>query len=111
MGIRSDKKIDISWQNKGKTGLVTGFALVLKYPNANVAEVLTNIMERHEPRVITQNGKAKSGPQDIALFEETQEMPALLKLLALGNQDVAAGRIKSATNVIARLRAKRPQTP
>ena len=32
---------------------------------------------------------------------------ALLKILALGNQDVEAGRVKPVTDVVARLRAKR----
>lgn len=41
---------------------------------------------------------------DVASYEETQ---ALLKLLARGDQEVAAGKLKPATEVIARLRAKR----
>ena len=45
--------------------------------------------------------------QDLASFEETQETLALLKLLALGNQDVEAGRVKPLADVVARLRAKR----
>lgn len=44
--------------------------------------------------------------QDIASFDETQETLALLKILALGNQDVAAGKIKPVANVVARLRTK-----
>ena len=45
--------------------------------------------------------------QDVISFEETQEMLALLKLLALGNQDGAAGGPKPVTDVVSRLRAKR----
>ena len=44
--------------------------------------------------VITQNGEAKAVLQDVASFEETQETLAMLKILALGNQDVAAGKAK-----------------
>jgi hypothetical protein len=36
-----------------------------------------------------------------------QETLALLKILALGNQDVGAGRFKPAADVVARLHAKR----
>lgn len=36
-----------------------------------------------------------------------QETLALLKILALGNRDVAAGRVKPVGDVVARLRAKR----
>ena len=45
--------------------------------------------------------------QDIASFEETQETLALLKILALRNQAIAAGKVKPAADVDARLRAKR----
>jgi prevent-host-death family protein len=79
----------------------------ISYLKANAAEVLTHIAEQREPLVITQNGEAKAVLQDVASYEETQETLALLKLLAMGNQDVAAGRLKPAGEVIARLRAKR----
>ena len=36
-----------------------------------------------------------------------QETLALLKILALGNQDLAAGTTKPVADIIARLRAKR----
>jgi len=78
----------------------------ISYLKANAAEVLTQLSERRAPLVITQNGEAKAVLQDIASFEETQETLALLKILALGNEDVAAGRVKPATDVVARLRAK-----
>lgn len=79
----------------------------ISYLKANAAEVLTELAEQREPLVITQNGEAKAVLQDVASFEETQETLALLKILALGNQDVEAGRIKPVADVVARLRAKR----
>lgn len=79
----------------------------ISYLKANAAEVLTHLAERRVPMVITQNGEAKAVLQDIASFEETQETLALLKILALGNQDVAAGKVKPVSEVVARLRAKR----
>lgn len=81
----------------------------ISYLKANAAEVLTHLAEQREPMVITQNGEAKAVLQDVASFEETQETLALLKILALGNQDVAAGKVKPVADVVARLRAK--QTP
>ena len=74
---------------------------------ANAAEVLTQIAEQRVPMVITRNGEAKTVLQDVASFEETQEMLALLKILALGHQDVAASKIKPVADVVARLRARR----
>ena len=77
------------------------------YLKANAAEVLARLAEEREPLVITQNGEAKAVLQDVASFEETQETLALLKVLALGQQDVEAGRVRPVADVVARLRAKR----
>lgn len=79
----------------------------ISYLKANAAEVLAHLVEQREPLVITQNGEAKAVLQDVATFEETQETLALLKVLALGNQDIEAGRARPAAEVVARLRAKR----
>ena len=78
----------------------------ISYLKANAAEVLAQLTEQRVPMLITQNGEAKAVLQDVASFEETQEVLALLKILALGNQDVASGKLKPADDVIARLRAK-----
>lgn len=82
----------------------------ISHLKANAAEVLTQLAEQRQPMVITQNGEAKAVLQDIASFEETQEALALLKILALGNQDVAAGKIRPVADVVARLRSKRSST-
>ncbi|MDE2594158.1 MAG: type II toxin-antitoxin system Phd/YefM family antitoxin [Burkholderiales bacterium] len=79
----------------------------ISYLKANAAEVLADLTEQRKPLVITQNGEAKAVLQDVASFEETQETLALLKILALGNQNVAAGKVKPVAEVVARLRVKR----
>ena len=79
----------------------------ISYLKANAAEVLAHLVEQREPLVITQNGEAKAVLQDLASYEETQATLALLKILALGNQDVAAGKVKPVAEVVARLRTKR----
>lgn len=78
----------------------------ISYLKANAAEVLAQLEVQRQPLVITQNGEAKAVLQDVASFEETQETLALLKILALGNQEVAAGKLKPAGDVLTRLRAK-----
>jgi prevent-host-death family protein len=78
----------------------------ISYLKANAAEVLTHLAENRQPLVITQHGEAKAVMQDVASFEETQETLALLKILALGQQDVEAGRLKAAADVVERLRSK-----
>jgi len=79
----------------------------ISYLKANAAEVLAHLSEQREPLIITQNGEARAVLQDVASFEETQETLALLKILALGNQEIAAGRLSPVGEVAARLRAKR----
>ena len=79
----------------------------ISYLKANAAEVLLHLSDQRQPLVITQNGEAKAVRQDVASFEETQETLALLKVLALGSQDIAAGRLKPVADVVGRLRAKK----
>jgi prevent-host-death family protein len=79
----------------------------ISYLKANAAEVLARLGEQREPLVITQNGEAKAVLQDVASFEETQESLALLKILALGNREVEAGRVEPVADLVARLRARR----
>ena len=62
--------------------------------------------EQRKPMIITQNGEAKAVIQDVASYEETQEMLALLKILALGSQQVERGEITPISEVAGRLRAK-----
>ncbi len=78
----------------------------ISYVKANAAEVLAQLAERREPLVITQSGEVKAVLQDVASYEDTQETLALLKILALGQQDVEAGRVKPVTEVVARLKGK-----
>ena len=79
----------------------------ISYLKANAADVLTQLAEQREPMVITQNGEAKAVIQDVASYEQTQETLALLKVLALGSQEIEAGKVKPVADVVARLRAKR----
>lgn len=73
----------------------------ISYLKNHAAKVLADLAENRDPLVITQNGEAKAVLQDAASFEDTQETLALLKILALGNQDVESGRLKPAADAIA----------
>ena len=79
----------------------------ISYLKAHAAEVLLQLAEQGKPLIITQNGEAKAVIQDVASYEETQETLALLKILALGNQEIEAGKVRPVADVEARLRAKR----
>lgn len=79
----------------------------ISYLKAHAAEILSSLAEQQEPLVITQNGEAKAVLVDVASYEATQETLALLKVLALGQQEWAAGKVKPVSEVVARLRAKK----
>jgi prevent-host-death family protein len=78
----------------------------ISYLKANAAEVVRDLAEVREPLVITQNGEAKAVIQDVASYEATQETLALLKILALGNRQIEAGKVVPAADVLRRLRGK-----
>lgn len=78
----------------------------ISYLKAHAAEIVRTLGDRGEPLVITQNGEAKAILQDIDSFEKTQETMALLKMLALGNRQIDAGRVQPAADAIARLRER-----
>ena len=78
----------------------------ISYLKAHASEIVRTLGDRGEPLIITQNGEAKVVLQDIHSFEKTQETMALLKMLALGNRQIEAGRVQTAADVITRLRER-----
>ena len=80
----------------------------ISYLKANAAEVLQVLEEQRKPMIITQNGEAKAVIQDVASYEETQETLALLKILALGTQQVERGEVTPIGEVANRLRSQIP---
>ncbi len=79
----------------------------ISYLKANAAEVLHQLADKRQPLVITQNGEAKAVIQDVASYEKTQETLALLKILALGNHEIEAGKLKPIAEVVNRLRGRK----
>ena len=78
----------------------------ISYLKSHAAEIVRNMGENREPLIITQNGEAKVVVQDIESFEETRETMALLKMLALGNRQIEAGRVRPAAAVLKDLRKR-----
>ncbi len=79
----------------------------ISYLKAHAAEIVRSLGDRGEPLIITQNGEAKAVIQDIDSYEQMQETIALLKVLALGDRQIEAGRVQPAADAIARLREER----
>jgi len=81
----------------------------ISYLKAHAADVVYQVREQKEPMIITQNGEAKMVVQDIESFEETQEMLAMLKILALGTRQIEKNKVTSAELAIQHIRKRRNQ--
>ena len=79
----------------------------ISYLKGNASDVVNQLQEQREPMIITQNGEAKMVVQDIESYEKTQQTLALLKILALGQQQIEAGEVVDATTAIEQIRARR----
>ncbi len=86
---------------------LTGKVKPISYLKANASEVIRTVAEDGKPLIITLNGEAKAVVQDIASYEQTQETLALLKILALGKQQVEEGAHSPAKEVLKRFRGKK----
>lgn len=73
---------------------------------ANTDEVLAQIAESRKPMVLTQNGEAVAVVRDIAAYEQDQEAVALLAALAMGQRQIAEGKVRAAEEVFAQLDAE-----
>lgn len=78
----------------------------ISYLKANAAKVVRGLAESGEPMIITQNGEATAVIQDIASYEQTQETLALLKILALGEQQAKEGKTVTASVAMRRFRER-----
>ena len=66
----------------------------------------SNNGENRQSLIITQNGVAKAVMRDLATYEAAQEAMALLKILALGKQQIEDGKVSSHADVAKRIKAK-----
>ncbi len=78
----------------------------ISYLKTHAASVLEELSVQDEPLIITQNGEAKAVIQGVKSYEKTQQTLALLRILALGQQQIDAGNVTPAAEAIARLRTQ-----
>lgn len=78
----------------------------ISYLKAHSAEVIRELSEGAAPLVITQNGEAKAVIQDVASYAATQDLLALLKLLAMARNDMADGRVQPLEGLKDRIRGR-----
>ena len=82
----------------------------ISYLKAHAADIIRNIGSHQEPLIITQNGEAKAIVQDIDSYEKEQETMAMLKILALGHQQIDKGEVIQAADALNRIREKKRDT-
>ena len=80
----------------------------ISYLKANSAEVIRELNDGAPPLIITQNGEARAVLVDMGTWEQTQETLALLKLLALGQQQIESGETVPVEGLAERIRKRRP---
>lgn len=79
----------------------------ISYLKAHAAEIVRELGAHGSAMVITQNGEAKAVLQDVHAYEQTQESLALLKILALGQQQITAGKVVPLEEAAERVKRRR----
>ncbi|MGN6316902.1 type II toxin-antitoxin system Phd/YefM family antitoxin [Trinickia sp.] len=75
----------------------------ISYLKAEAAQIVKDLEDTGEPLVITQNGEAKLVVQDVRSYEQTQQMIAMLKLLAISERDIATADYRDVSDVFSEL--------
>ena len=74
--------------------------------NSITSDLLNQINETHRPVIITQNGEARAVLQDPESYEEMRKALALLRILAIGEEDIRKGRLKEQEEVFSNIEKK-----
>ena len=77
----------------------------ITYLKNKTADLVREVSEDGKTVIITQNGEAKVVVMDVDTYDRWQDALAILKLVAQGEADVAAGRVVSQKEAIAGARA------
>ena len=78
----------------------------VSYVKAHLAQVIDEVCDGGGPMLITQNGATTAVIQDAESYERTQQAMAMLKLVAMADEDVRKGRVHSSENVFAAARKR-----
>jgi prevent-host-death family protein len=71
----------------------------------DTAGVIKRVTASHEPVVITQRGRASAVLVSAETYERTQHENEILRILARGDAEIAAGKGRDAEDVMAEARA------
>jgi prevent-host-death family protein len=76
---------------------------------SDASQWLKRLQDEAETVVLTQNGRASAVVQSFDSFQRQQQALLMLKLLAQGEADIAAGRTNAQEEVFARLEERLKQ--
>jgi PHD/YefM family antitoxin component YafN of YafNO toxin-antitoxin module len=76
------------------------------YLKSHAASLLSQINESQRPVYITQKGETRAVLQDPKSYEQMRSAIGLLKLIALGEEDVRSDNVKSQDQVFADLETR-----
>jgi len=71
---------------------------------SHTARLVNGVADTRRPVIITQNGRARVVVEDLRTYEETQESLAMLKVLAMGRNNVRDGKFKPVAEAFADIR-------
>lgn len=70
----------------------------------NATRLSTALEECGDPIILTEGGEAQAVLMSVYEYEQMQETMALLKLLDMGERNIAAGKVRPAREVIEEIR-------
>jgi len=78
----------------------------ISFLKSNTEDVLETVTEKHTPVIITHNGEAKMVIQDVESYYRLKQSLSMLKLAAMGKEQIIAGKTKPAGEVFKSIEKK-----
>lgn len=79
----------------------------ISFLKSNAADIVKSFATNPEAIIITQNGEAKMVVMDIHEYEKQQETLALLKMLAMSNNDFNNGNFQEADAFFSEMKSEK----
>ena len=76
----------------------------ISYFKANAADIIDALNDGGPPMVVTKNGEAKAVVMSVHEYEQREETLAFMKILALADAEIKAGRTMPAEEAFDRVR-------
>ncbi|MET0266203.1 MAG: type II toxin-antitoxin system Phd/YefM family antitoxin [Duganella sp.] len=78
----------------------------ISYLKTNPSDVVKRVQESGEPIGITVNGRVQAVIQDPISFQKTRDQLTMLRILAIGQQQIAEGKLTDHDALFDRLEAE-----